>query len=101
MRAVSSCSKTVNSTFCRSIPQRQGPVCGEFAQQTVGQRLDGVVFILLRFGLAADGDHRAVDHRRRALSVVTSIAVVLGLTVDVRGGGRFILGPDIAAIDAK
>ena len=57
-----------------SLPQRQRPVRGQLAHQPVGQRLDGIVLVLLRLGLAADRDDGALDggcrrltwHRRRS-----------------------------------
>src|SRR3546814_14979755 len=70
----------------------------QLGDETVGQRLD-TIFLLGGLGtrrrsVAADGDHRALD-----------IAVVLGtfgrFAVGVRLGWRFVLGTDIAALDAQ
>src|SRR3546814_12007630 len=70
----------------------------QLGDETVGQRLD-TIFLpgglgTRRRSVAADGDHRALD-----------IAVVLGtfgrFAVGVRLGWRFVLGTDIAALDAQ
>ena len=46
------------------IPQRQRAMRGQFADEPVRQRLDGVVFVLLRLGLATDGDDGALHGGR-------------------------------------
>ena len=64
-----------------------------------GERLDGIVLVLLRLGsLAADRDDGALDGGCRRLS---GIAVGLWAAIDVHGGWRLVLGPDVAAIDRE
>ena len=47
------------------VAQRQRAMGGQLRHQPIGQRLDGVVVIVFRFGcLAADGDDGAMDGRR-------------------------------------
>jgi len=41
------------------IAQRQRPVCGQFADEAIRQRLDDIVLVRLRFSLLANRDNRA------------------------------------------
>ena len=67
----------------------------QLTDQAFGQRLDDVVLLVLRFGLAADGDDR--PHRLRVRCGAFGFAVAVGLTLD----GRLVLGTDIAALDGQ
>jgi hypothetical protein len=67
-----------------------------------GQRRDGVVLVFGRQGFAADGDDGTM-HSGRGLGRIAG-ALGIGFAVGVGVGianCRFVLGPDIAAIDAE
>jgi hypothetical protein len=75
-------------------------VGGELDHQPLGQRLDGVVFIVLfgAGGLAADGDDSALSGRGRGSIVAAGFSIGLSVAA-VDGDGRLVLRPHIAAID--
>jgi hypothetical protein len=83
------------------VPQRQRPIRRQFAHQPVGQRLDGIVLILLRLGLAADGDDGALHGRCGRQAAIVPITIGLRFAIAVHGNRRLVFGPDIAAIDRK
>ena len=47
----------------QSIAQRQGTMCGQFGDEPIGERLDGVIVLLLDGfrRCATDGDDRTLD----------------------------------------
>ena len=82
------------------VAQRERPMGGQLGDETIGQRLDAVVF-LRRFGVgrrcvAADGDHRAL-HGAVGFGALGRFAVGIALGFD----RSLVFGPDIAALDAQ
>ena len=85
------------------VAQRERPVRGQLDQQPLGQRRDGVVLVFRRQGFAADGDD-GDDARRARPGWNSSAPSASAWSPDAAFGiasGRLVLGPDIAAIDAK
>ena len=83
------------------IPERQRPMRGQLADEPVGQGLDDVVVVLLRFGLATDGDDGALDDRHGRIGAVGRIRSDSAIAFAVNRNRRFVFGPDIAAIDGQ
>ena len=83
------------------VPQRQRPVRRQLADEPIGQRLDDIVLVLLRLGLAADGDDGALHRGRGWFAAVVLIDIGLRFAVAVHGSRRLVFGPDIAAIDGE
>src|SRR6516162_1250175 len=80
---------------CDGVAKRQRAVGSQLTQETVGQRLYGVVPFLLGFGLAAECDDRALDHRRSRLAPIVRFVTVLAFAVGFYAGGGLVLWPDI------
>ena len=78
------------------VPQRERAIRRQLADEPIGQRLDDVVLVLLRLGLAADRDDGALDRGRGRFAAVVLIAIGLRFAVAVHGSRRLVLGPDIS-----
>ena len=87
------------------VAQRERPMRGQLHQKPLGQWRDGVVLVFRRQGFAADGDDGDMRGAMRGAAGVDSSApsasagspdAIFGIA-----SGRLVLGPDIAAIDAK
>src|SRR5712672_849783 len=83
-----------------SVPQCKRAVGGELAYQPVGQGFDGVVFLFPDFGLSANGYDSPLNSRRCRFGCAVVAGFMCRMAVRPGAGGRFILGPDIAAVDA-
>lgn len=87
--------------YCNGVAQRQRAVRGQFAEQSIGERFDGIIPVLLGFGLAADRDDRALDCWRGRLAAGVRIVAALAFAIGFRTGGGLVLRPDIAAVDRQ
>ena len=80
------------------VVQRQGTMRGQFAHQSLGQRLDDVV-VFLRFALTAECDDGALDQGVRAIGHTGPHGFAFRLDIAVQADRRLVFRPDIAAID--
>ncbi len=81
------------------IPQRQRAVRGQFAKQPIRQRLNDVVLIVFRLGLAADGDDDTLNRRR--VVVDPNLLEIVAVFLTGLDDWSFILGANIATIDLE
>jgi hypothetical protein len=81
------------------VPQRERAIGRQLAHQPIRKRLEGIVLVLLGFGLAADRDDGALDRGRGRFAAWSCVAAAFGLAIGTRGCWRLVFGPDVAAID--